>query len=61
MSAAAGRVASKVGGAAGKVVEKAAEAGSGKGNQSVLQKGAKKDPELYVWSQVVEPYPKNLL
>ncbi len=48
MSAAAGRVAGKVGSAAGKAAGKAAEAGNGKGKESVLTKGAKRDPELYV-------------
>lgn len=41
-------MAGKVGQAAGKVASKANEAGSGKGKDSALQKGAKKDPELYV-------------
>ena len=48
MSAAAGRMAGKVGQAAGKFASKANEAGSGKGKDSALQKGAKRDPELYV-------------
>lgn len=48
MSAAAGRMASKAGQAAGKIASKANEAGSGKGKDSALQKGAKRDPELYV-------------
>lgn len=48
MSAAAGRMAGKVGQAAGKMASKANEAGSGKGKDSALQKGAKRDPELYV-------------
>ncbi|KAK3172792.1 hypothetical protein OEA41_006117 [Lepraria neglecta] len=52
MSAAAGRTAGKVGqaikGAATKANNAANEAGTGKGNQSVLQKGAKRDPELYI-------------
>ena len=48
MSAAAGRMAGKVGQAAGKIASKANEAGSGKGQDSTLQKGAKRDPELYV-------------
>jgi len=47
MSATAGRVASKVGQAASKAAGKAAEAGSSD-KQSVLQKGAKRDPELYI-------------
>ena len=53
MSAAAGRTAGKVGqaikGAATKANNAANEAGTGKGNQGVLQKGAKRDPELYVY------------
>lgn len=48
MSATAGRMAGKVGQAAGKLASKANEAGSGKGKDSALQKGAKRDPELYV-------------
>ena len=48
MSASAGRMAGKVGQAAGKFASKANEAGSGKGKDSALQKGAKRDPELYV-------------
>ena len=48
MSAVAGRVASKVGSAAGQAAGKAAQAGSGGGKESVLKKGAKRDPELYV-------------
>ena len=48
MSATAGRVAGKVGQAAGKFATKANETGSGKGKRSALQKGAKRDPELYV-------------
>lgn len=48
MSAAAGRAAGKVGQAVAKAATKANEAGSGKGPDSVLQKGAKRDPELYV-------------
>ena len=51
MSAAAGRMAGKVGQvgqAAGKMASKANEAGSGKRKDSALQKGAKRDPELYV-------------
>lgn len=53
MSAAAGRMASKVGSAASKVAGKAAESGEQK--TGVLQKGAKKDPELYVCSCVIKP------
>ena len=45
---AAGRVAGKVGQAASKAASKANEVGNGKGKDSVLQKGAKRDPELYV-------------
>ena len=48
MSATAGRIAGKMGQAAGKLASKANEAGSGKGKDSALQKGAKRDPELYV-------------
>ncbi|MCJ1226156.1 hypothetical protein MMC12_002805 [Toensbergia leucococca] len=47
MSATAGRVASKVGSTATKAVGKAAESGKA-GQQGVLQKGAKRDPELYI-------------
>ena len=50
MSATAGRMAGKVGQAAGKLASKANEAGSGKGKESALHKGAKRDPELYVWT-----------
>ena len=48
MSAAAGRMAGKASQAAGKIASKANAAGSGKGKDSALQKGAKRDPELYV-------------
>lgn len=54
MSAAANRMAAKVAESATKAVGKAAQSGSSgsggakKGPQTVLQKGAKKDPELYV-------------
>lgn len=49
MSASAGRIAGKVGQTAGKYASKANQAaGSGKGKDSALQKGAKRDPELYV-------------
>lgn len=41
-------MAGKVGGPLSKVAGKAAESGSNPKNQEVLQKGAKKDPELYV-------------
>lgn len=47
-AAAAGRMASRVGQAAGKAATKANEAGGSKGKDSILQKGAKRDPELYV-------------
>ena len=49
MSALAGRAASKVGQAATKAAGKAAESGGSSQRQSVLQKAAKKDPELYVF------------
>ena len=52
MSAAAGRAAGKVGqavaGATSKANNAANEAAAGKGRSSVLNKGAKRDPELYV-------------
>ncbi|KAI4186943.1 MAG: hypothetical protein L6R41_003138 [Letrouitia leprolyta] len=54
MSAAANRMAAKVAESATKAVGKAAQSGSSgsggakKGPQTVLQKGAKKDPELYI-------------
>jgi len=49
MSGAASRVASKVGAAASKVGSAAGEAAkAGNEQTSVLQKGAKRDPELYV-------------
>ncbi|KAI4258885.1 MAG: hypothetical protein LQ352_000998 [Teloschistes flavicans] len=52
MSAAANRMAAKVADTATKAAGKAAQAGSSggqkKGGQTVLQKGARKDPELYV-------------
>lgn len=52
MSSAAGRAAGKVGqavaGATSKANNAANEAAAGKGRQSVLNKGAKRDPELYV-------------
>lgn len=49
MSAAAGRVAGKVGAAASKVAGKASETGGKAGtSDGVLKKGAKRDPELYV-------------
>ncbi|KAL9125293.1 MAG: hypothetical protein Q9217_005489 [Psora testacea] len=48
MSAAAGRAASKVGQAVGQVASKANGAGGKKGPDNPLQKGAKRDPELYI-------------
>ncbi|KAL8675239.1 MAG: hypothetical protein Q9168_000359 [Polycauliona sp. 1 TL-2023] len=53
MSAAANRMAAKVAETATKVAGKAAQAGSSaggkeKGKETVLQKGAKRDPELYI-------------
>lgn len=48
MSAAAGRAAGKVGQAAGRAAAKANEVGSKKGPDGPLNKGAKRDPELYV-------------
>jgi len=48
MSAAAGRAATKVGQVAGRAASKANEVGNKKGPESALQKGAKRDPELYV-------------
>lgn len=51
MSAAAGRVAGKMGAAASKAAGKAAETGNKSGKQGSLQKGAKRDPELYVGHQ----------
>lgn len=52
-AAAAGRTASKVGQAVGKAASKAnaaanETAAAGKGKSGALQKGAKRDPELYV-------------
>jgi hypothetical protein len=53
MSAAAGRTAGKLGqavkGAATSANKAANDAATGKGKQSVLQRGAKRDPELYVY------------
>ncbi|KAL8956834.1 MAG: hypothetical protein Q9193_005746, partial [Seirophora villosa] len=54
MSAAANRIAAKVAETATKAAGRTAQSGSSsggvqKGKQSVLQKGAKRDPELYVW------------
>lgn len=55
MSAAANRMAAKVAESATKVAGKAGQSGSSggakKGQQNVLQKGAKRDPELYVWNR----------
>ncbi|KAI4175094.1 MAG: hypothetical protein LQ343_001855 [Gyalolechia ehrenbergii] len=54
MSAAANRMAAKVAESATKAVGKAAQSGSSgsggakKGQQTILRKGAKRDPELYV-------------
>ena len=48
MASAASRMAGKVGGPVSKIAGKAAESGSNPKNQEVLQKGAKRDPELYV-------------
>ena len=52
MSAAANRMAAKVADTASKAAGNAAKAGSSssskKGSETVLQKGAKRDPELYV-------------
>lgn len=49
MSAAAGRVAGKVGAAASKVAGKVTE--TGMKQETVLKKGARRDPELYVGHQ----------
>ena len=53
MSAAANRMAAKVAESATKAAGKATQSGSTggakKGQQTVLQKGARRDPELYVW------------
>ena len=57
MSAAAGRMASKVGQAATRVAGKAAESGGSDKQQSVLQKGAKRGPELYV-GRIYTPFIK---
>lgn len=52
MSVTAGRVAGKLGSAASKAAGKAAETGNKSGKQgTVLGKGAKRDPELYVSHQ----------
>ena len=51
MSATAGRVVSKVSQAATRAAGKAAEAGASDKKSGVLQKGAKRDPELYVCCQ----------
>lgn len=53
MSATIGRAASKIGQSATKVVGKAAESGSSDKPAGVLQKGAKRDPELYVCSYII--------
>ena len=47
-AAAAGRAASKVGQAAGRAATKVNEAGGKQGANNTLNKGAKRDPELYV-------------
>lgn len=47
MSAAAGRVAGKLGNAASKAAETATKSGT---SDNVLKKAAKRDPELYVWN-----------
>lgn len=46
MSAAAGRVAGKLGIAASKAAETATKSGH---SENVLKKAANRDPELYVW------------
>ena len=48
MASAASRMAGKVGGPISKVAGQAAQSGKNLKNQGVLQKGAKRDPELYV-------------
>ena len=48
MSAAAGRAVGKIGQAAGRAASRANEVGNKKGPDGALQKGAKRDPELYV-------------
>ena len=48
MSAAASRIAGQVGQAATRAAGRAAEAGGSDKPAGVLQKGAKRDPELYV-------------
>ena len=48
MASAAGHMAKKMGGPLSKVAGKAAESSKNPKNQDVLQKGAKRDPELYV-------------
>lgn len=59
MSAAANRMAAKVADTATKAAGKAAQAGSSggqkKGGQTVLQKGARRDPELYVTFLAFDP------
>jgi len=59
MSGTAARVASKIGSAASATAAKAAEAGSSK-STGVLQKGAKRDPELYVRRPCVPPPTQQL-
>ncbi|MDI1486982.1 MAG: hypothetical protein OHK93_006244 [Ramalina farinacea] len=53
MSAAAGRAAGKVGQAAGRAAAKANEVGSKKGPDGPLNKGAKRDPELYILATIM--------
>ena len=48
MASAVGRAAGKASGPISKIAGKAAESGKNPKNQEVLQKGAKRDPELYV-------------
>ncbi|MCJ1312412.1 hypothetical protein MMC25_006086 [Agyrium rufum] len=48
MSAAAGRVAGKVGQAASNVAKKAADSGTTSKQDNVLKKGARRDPELWI-------------
>lgn len=48
MASAASRMVGKVGGPISKVAGQAAQSGKNPKNQGVLQKGAKRDPELYV-------------
>lgn len=65
MSAAANRMAAKVAETATKAAGKASQSGSSsggarKGKETVLQKGARRDPELYVWRFEVINYVYNL-